>query len=74
LIVRHIQAGGKRTGPYGAIPKGATLLNFMKSETSIFEDVVDRNPHKHNKCLPGPMLNCPGALLEDLPRYTLMLL
>lgn len=44
---------GKRVGAYGAAAKGNTLLNFCGVKTDLVHFVVDANPHKQGKFLPG---------------------
>lgn len=45
--------GGLRVGAYGAAAKGNTLLNFAGVRSDLLPWVVDRNPAKQGKCLPG---------------------
>ena len=44
---------GKRIAGYGAPGKGNTLLNYCGIRQDFVEFVVDRNPYKHGKFLPG---------------------
>lgn len=44
---------GRRVGAYGAAAKGNTLLNFAGVRSDLLEFVVDRNPAKQGKFLPG---------------------
>ncbi len=44
---------GKRVAGYGAAAKGNTLLNFAGVKADLIEFVVDRNPAKQGKFLPG---------------------
>jgi SAM-dependent methyltransferase len=44
---------GKRVGAYGAAAKGNTLLNYAGVRSNLLPWVVDRNPAKQNKYLPG---------------------
>ena len=43
----------KRIAAYGAAAKGNTLLNYCGIKTDLIDFVVDANPHKQNKYLPG---------------------
>jgi SAM-dependent methyltransferase len=43
----------KRVAAYGAAAKGNTLLNYCGIKTDLIDFVVDANPHKQNKFLPG---------------------
>jgi hypothetical protein len=44
---------GKSVAAYGAAAKGNTLLNYCGIKTDLISFVVDANPHKQNKFLPG---------------------
>jgi SAM-dependent methyltransferase len=44
---------GKRVGAYGAAAKGNTLLNFAGVRRDLLPWVVDRNPAKAGKYMPG---------------------
>jgi SAM-dependent methyltransferase len=44
---------GKRIAGYGAAAKGNTLLNYGGVKQDLFPFVVDRNPAKQTKYLPG---------------------
>jgi SAM-dependent methyltransferase len=44
---------GKRVAAYGAAAKGNTLLNFAGIRRDLIPYVVDRNPAKQEKYLPG---------------------
>ena len=44
---------GMRIAAYGAAAKGNTLLNFVGLNSTDIEYVVDMNPHKQGKFLPG---------------------
>ena len=51
LIEAHRQ--GKRVAAYGAAAKGNTLMNFAGVRPDLLAFVVDRNPAKQGKCMPG---------------------
>lgn len=55
---------GLRIAAYGAAAKGNTLLNFVGLNSSEIEYVVDMNPHKQGKYLPGSRI--PIVDLEHL--------
>ncbi|SOY93196.1 SAM-dependent methyltransferase [Cupriavidus taiwanensis] len=66
---------GKRVAAYGAAAKGNTLLNYCGAGTDLIDFVVDRNPAKQGKLLPGtriPVL-APEAVNEHRPDYLLIL-
>ena len=44
---------GKTVAGYGAAAKGNTLLNYAGIRPDLLSYVVDRNPAKQNKFLPG---------------------
>jgi hypothetical protein len=73
--IQQKRSEGARLAAYGAAAKGATLLNYMKFESGVLEYVVDRNPAKVGKYLPGARL--PIRPVETLtlerPDYVLVL-
>lgn len=66
---------GLKVGAYGAAAKGSTLLNFAGIRSDLLPYVVDRNPAKINKYLPGIRI----PILDELhlkahqPDYILIL-
>lgn len=44
---------GRKVAAYGAAAKGNTLLNYCGIKNDLIDFVVDANPHKQNKYLPG---------------------
>lgn len=66
---------GKRVAGYGAAAKGNTLFNYCGIKRDFIEFVVDRNPFKQGKFLPGsriPILP-PEFLKTELPDYVLII-
>ena len=60
---------------YGAAAKGNTMLNFAGVRSDLISFVVDRNPSKQGKWLPGsriPILD-EGQLMKSKPDYILIL-
>lgn len=51
--LERIKKSGKTVAAYGAAAKGNTLLNFVGVKSNNIDYVVDRNPHKQGKYLPG---------------------
>jgi SAM-dependent methyltransferase len=49
----HAKRDRRKVGAYGAAAKGNTLLNFAGIRSDLLPWVVDRNPAKHGKFLPG---------------------
>ncbi|MFO7901429.1 MAG: methyltransferase domain-containing protein [Planctomycetota bacterium] len=77
LLAFLIQAKneGKQVAGYGAPGKGNTLLNYCGIRTDFLDYVVDRNPYKHGKFLPGTHIPVysPQKLAETKPDYVLIL-
>ena len=66
---------GKKVAAYGAAAKGNTLLNYCGIKNDMIEYVVDANPHKQNKWLPGshiPVVN-EDHLKGEKPDYVIIL-
>lgn len=69
------KADGKTVAGYGAAAKGNTMLNFAGTRAHLLPWVVDRNPAKAGKFLPGsriPIVN-EERLREERPDYVLIL-
>jgi 2-polyprenyl-3-methyl-5-hydroxy-6-metoxy-1,4-benzoquinol methylase len=66
---------GKRVAAYGAAAKGNTLLNFAGIRRDLIAYVVDRNPAKQQKFLPGSRIPIVGEdiLYRDQPDYVVIL-
>jgi 2-polyprenyl-3-methyl-5-hydroxy-6-metoxy-1,4-benzoquinol methylase len=66
---------GKRVVGYGAAAKGNTLLNFAGCRKDLMSYVVDRNPAKQGKHLPGSRIPVLGeqVLYKDNPDYIVIL-
>ena len=68
-------ARGASVVAYGAAAKGNTLLNAAGVSTELLAFVVDRNPHKQGKLLPGshvPVCDVPRLIVEQ-PVFVLIL-
>jgi hypothetical protein len=66
---------GKTVAGYGAAAKGNTLLNYAGARPDLIRFVVDRNPAKQGKFLPGnriPIVN-EARLRETKPDYVVIL-
>jgi len=62
---------GKSIAGYGAAGKGNTLLNYCGIRTDFIDYVVDRNPYKQGRFLPGthiPVFH-PDKIRETKPDY-----
>ncbi len=53
LFLIDAKRRGLKMGAYGAAAKGNTLLNFADIRPDLLPYVVDKNPAKQNKCMPG---------------------
>lgn len=66
---------GLEIAAYGAAAKGNTLLNYSGIDSDLINYVVDLNPHKQNKYLPGSRIPVVGTekLLLSPPDILLVL-
>lgn len=66
---------GRTVGAYGAAAKGNTLLNFAGVRPHLLPWVVDRNPAKQGKCMPGSRIPIvgPERLEAAAPDFLLVL-
>lgn len=66
---------GKRIAAYGAAAKGNTLLNYCGIGRDFIDFVVDRNPTKQGRLLPGTRIPvvAPEAIAARQPDYLLIL-
>jgi len=67
--------GGKSVAAYGAAAKGNTLMNYAGVRPDLVPFVVDRNPAKQHKFMPGsriPIVD-EARLREAKPDYVLLL-
>jgi SAM-dependent methyltransferase len=74
-MLKELRGGGARIAAYGAAAKGATLLNACEIGTDLVEFVVDRNPHKVGRYMPGTHqpIRPVEALVEEQPNVVLLL-
>ena len=66
---------GKSVAAYGAAAKGVTLLNYCGVRSDMVDYVVDKNPYKQGRSLPGVHIpiHGPERLTETKPDYVLIL-
>ncbi len=66
---------GKKVAAYGAAAKGNTLINFAGIRSDLIEFVVDRNPAKQGKFMPGSRIPIvqESRLREKKPDYIVIL-
>ncbi len=74
-LVGELKARGKRIVGYGAAAKATTLLNVTGLDGTMIDYVVDLNPYKQGKYMPGTRLEIrhPDAIEDDRPDYILLL-
>ncbi|MGH9259399.1 MAG: class I SAM-dependent methyltransferase [Acidimicrobiales bacterium] len=74
-LIGGLRAEGRSVAAYGAAAKGAMTLNHAGLGTDLVEFVVDRNPHKQGKLMPGTHqpVRSPDALITERPDYVLLL-
>jgi len=66
---------GKKVAAYGAAAKGNTLMNFAGIRPDLISFVVDKNPAKQGKFMPGSRIPimAPAVLERDRPDYLVIL-
>ena len=73
--LKDLNSQGKTIAGYGAAAKGAVLLNYFGLGSAEISYVVDRNPAKQSRFMPGVQIpiSSPARLLEQKPDYLLLL-
>lgn len=71
----QVRNSGKTCAGYGAAAKGNTLINFAGIRPHLLPWVVDRNPAKLGKYLPGSRIPVVGEerIRDERPDYVLIL-
>ena len=74
-LVNTLKKTKKKIAAYGAAAKGNTFLNYCKINKSMIDFIVDKNPHKHNKFLPGSHIKIHDLkyLIKMKPDYLIIL-
>ena len=64
----------KKVSGYGAAAKGNTFLNYAGIRSDLVSFVVDKNPHKQNKFLPGSRISIhdESFIKEHKPDYVII--
>ena len=71
----RLKKEGKRVVGYGAAAKGNTLLNYAGINSDLIDYVVDLNPAKQGKYLPGSLIQVVGIEhLEIFPPDVVLIL
>lgn len=75
VFLIEAQRAGKSVAGYGAAAKGNTLLNYAGVRPDLMSFVVDRNPAKQGKFLPGSRLPvmAEDQLRQARPDYVVIL-
>lgn len=75
MFLIEAQRAGKNVVGYGAAAKGNTLLNYAGVRPDLLSYVVDRNPAKQDKFLPGCRISIvtETQLKETRPDYVVIL-
>jgi len=75
FFLKKTKKEGKMIIGYGAAAKGNTLLNFAGIDQNLISYVIDRNPAKQNKFLPGSKITVLSEerLKIDQPEYVVIL-
>lgn len=74
-LLWRLKGERKKIAAYGAAARGNMLLNYCGIDRKLIEYVVDLNPYKQGRYLPGSHLPIypPSTLLEDRPEFVLLL-
>jgi 2-polyprenyl-3-methyl-5-hydroxy-6-metoxy-1,4-benzoquinol methylase len=74
-FLTQARAEGKTVVGYGAAAKGVTLLNYAEVDPSLLAYVVDRNPEKQGRYLPGVRIPIedPSRIFDTKPDFILIL-
>lgn len=74
-FLHRLKSEGRSIVGYGAAAKGNTLLNYCGIGAETIDYVVDRNPAKQGKLLPGSHIpvRAPETIFETEPDYVMIL-
>jgi SAM-dependent methyltransferase len=73
-MLAELRAEGKQVAAYGAAAKGAVITSVAGLDESDISYVVDRNPHKQGRYMPGSQIAIvsPARLESEPPDYLLL--
>jgi hypothetical protein len=73
--IRNLKRNNKKIAAYGAAAKGITFLNFCGIDGSTIDYIVDLNPNKQNKYMPGSNISVVSKdfFLQNQPDVLLVL-
>ncbi len=66
---------GQKVAAYGAAAKGNTLFNYCGVKKDLIQFIVDKNPYKRNKFLPGshiPIVS-EDILIKEKPEFIIII-
>ncbi len=71
----NARSQGKKVMAYGAAAKGNTLLNYAGIRSDLLSAVIDRNPDKQGKYLPGSRIPiiAESEIKKNKPDYVIIL-
>ncbi|MHB1679013.1 MAG: methyltransferase domain-containing protein [bacterium] len=75
MFLLEAKKDGMKVAAYGAAAKGTTLLNYCGVKKDLIHFIVDKNPHKQNKFLPGshiPIVS-EDILLKEKPDFVIII-
>ena len=73
--IQKLKTQNKKIAAYGAAAKGVTFLNFCGIDGSVIDYIIDLNPNKQNKYMPGSNIPIKSKefFLENQPDVLLVL-
>jgi 2-polyprenyl-3-methyl-5-hydroxy-6-metoxy-1,4-benzoquinol methylase len=74
-LIISLKKAKKKVAAYGAAAKGNTFLNYCKINSSMLDFIIDKNPYKNNKFLPGSHIKIHDSkyLIKMKPDYLIIL-